>query len=279
MKRLVLTAAVIAQLFAGTSALHAQEAGETPVTPSELTPAPVVPPKKPADATESYDANAVQQLLTISKNTSDTFIRLDDLLKSNGLVQTVLGNVRQVTEDTQATLDTALTGVKTVPMNDTADDAVARSDTGSMRALAVQMMGGGAPALAAIATIMAEIRTGFSIDTVFENAQSGEIEDIIVANSAGHALAGMVVGEASYASANASMLRLNGYIAALGTSPDLKTSIDLNTRVMIELTQQTNEAVRTNSATTMLIAAYMTGSLGTPNKDELMKFFRNANRN
>jgi hypothetical protein len=278
MKRLVLTAAIVAQLFAGTSSLHAQQAAETPVTPSPLTPAPVVPPKKPADASESYDANAVQQLVTISKNTGDSFIRLDDMLKSNSLVQEVLGTIRKVNEDTKLMLDTALTGTKTVPLNNTPEDATARVGAVSLRELAVQMIGGAAPALAEVATAIAEIRTVFNLGEVAKLINSKELADRLSANVAGHALAATSVAETSYASTNTSMTRLGSYIEALGASADLKTSVDLNTRVLIELTQQTNEAIRTNAATSTVISAYLMAMLGGESDPEDRNIFLDLNK-
>lgn len=278
MKRLVLTAAVVAQLLAGSSAIHAQEAAEVPVTPSPLTPGPVVPPKKPADATESFDSNAVDQLVTISKNTGDTFIRLDDMLKSNSLVQQLLGTIRQLSEDMQKTLDTALTGVKTVPLNNGPDEIAFRTGSESLRALALNLIAGGGPTVAAVAAVITEIKTAFNLEEVFAKAGSEELGDRLNTNVAGHALAGAAVAEAAYAGANASMARLDGYIQALGTSEDLKTSIDLNTRVMIELTQQTNEGVRTNAATTTLIAAYLMALTGGDADPKSILEYNNLNR-
>jgi hypothetical protein len=183
-----------------------------------------------------------------------------------------------VSEDTQVTLDKALTGVKTVPMNNGPDEIALRTGAASLRELALNLIGGGAPAAAAVAAVIAEIKTAFNLEEVFAKAGSEELGDRLNTNVAGHALAGASVAEASYAGANASMARLDGYIQALGASEDLKTSIDLNTRVLIELTQQTNEAVRTNAATTTLIAAYLMALTGGDADPKSILEYNNLNR-
>ncbi len=65
------------------------------------------------------------------------------------------------------------------------------------------------------------------------------------------------IAEDSYKRANASMGRINGYIAALETSNDLKTSVDINTRVMTEVAQQLNETLRTQAAIASAVGSYL----------------------
>jgi len=73
---------------------------------------------------------------------------------------------------------------------------------------------------------------------------------------------GAASAERGYKRANASMGRIDGYITALGASPDIKTSIDINTRVNIEVAQQLNEMLRSQSTLTTMVSMYYVVTAG-----------------
>ena len=56
------------------------------------------------------------------------------------------------------------------------------------------------------------------------------------------------VGHVGYKRAMLSNQRLDDYMVSLKDSADIKSSIDLNTRVLLELVQQTNEILKVNSS-------------------------------
>lgn len=56
------------------------------------------------------------------------------------------------------------------------------------------------------------------------------------------------VSEYAFVAANNGMNRLEPYVDAIQTSPSLKASIDLNTRVLVEIAQQNNEILRAIAA-------------------------------
>jgi uncharacterized protein YdbL (DUF1318 family) len=84
--------------------------------------------------------------------------------------------------------------------------------------------------------------------------------------------------EDSYKRANASMARLDGYIAALQNSADLKTSMDINTRVTIELVQQLNETLRTQAAIASMAGTYFMIMGGEAGEGDSLSGLVNFNR-
>jgi hypothetical protein len=88
-----------------------------------------------------------------------------------------------------------------------------------------------------------------------------------VSPSIAQALLTLAVADEGYRRSNLSMGRLDDYLKTLEASADLKTSVDLNTRVMIELTQQANENARLQASTASIMSFFlfeMSGSGADP---------------
>jgi len=75
-------------------------------------------------------------------------------------------------------------------------------------------------------------------------------QDRGIAMLAGAGLTAAATGEDAYARSNEGMTRVNNLIGQIDTTPDLKSSVDLNTRVLAEMSQQLNEMMRVMAAST-----------------------------
>ncbi len=107
--------------------------------------------------------------------------------------------------------------------------------------------------------------TRYSIDDALVISTTGSPADIqaetATAGLATSSLLSSGIAERAYYRAGLSMVRIQAYLTDLQTSASLKHSIDLNTRVMIELTQTNNEILRTISAYSIMQGAVvMTGN-------------------
>ena len=75
-------------------------------------------------------------------------------------------------------------------------------------------------------------------------------QDRAIAAVAAAGLTAVATGEDGYTRSNEGMTRVNSLIGQIDATPDLKASVDLNTRVMAEVAQQMNEMMRVMSAQT-----------------------------
>uniref|UniRef100_A0A973X0J7 Uncharacterized protein n=2 Tax=Bradyrhizobium quebecense TaxID=2748629 RepID=A0A973X0J7_9BRAD len=148
----------------------------------------------------------------------------------------------------------AISGPKPFPVNNEAADIAARK-------------GGSAPAeMASAALTGALVGPGDIRESIFGFRERYRLDDAFalrhdkklgkIAYLSAQAAVTAYTAEDSYKRANASMGRINGYITALENSAELKTSVDINTRVMIEVAQQLNETLRTQSAIASMAGSY-----------------------
>jgi hypothetical protein len=94
-----------------------------------------------------------------------------------------------------------------------------------------------------------ELQSTFGLPDVASFLGSELPQDRALATQAGSGLAAMALAEDTYGRANASMERVNGLIARIDASPDLKASVDYNTRMLAEVAVLLNESLRIQSAT------------------------------
>lgn len=79
------------------------------------------------------------------------------------------------------------------------------------------------------------------------------------------------LAERAYNRGSASALRLQSYLDALQESKSLKTSLDINTRVLIELAQTNAETLKMISSTTSMQGASILSTLGNNMSDDESK--------
>ncbi len=92
------------------------------------------------------------------------------------------------------------------------------------------------------------IKRDFELNGLSEFSTSPFAQYRSLASLGGASLAAMATGEDSYARANATVTRVNTMIAQIDTTPDLKASVDLNTRVQLENTMLLTELIRLQSS-------------------------------
>ncbi|WP_162895106.1 type IV secretion system protein [Rhizobium terrae] len=207
-------------LFEPVGGLVTVAQAQSPITPLEE---PIIGtvPSKPVSAQQAYDQVSIEQLMKITE-----------------LSRTIGGGVSQ--------LFTALVGTRKVPMFNGPAEVTAREGGPGLKAMAYGFIKGEFDGPDGVRKFVEDYSKTYGLDELL----SSEADEISVA-SAKTSAQGVIsasIAEESYQRANASMARINDYLKTLETSADLKTSVDLNTRVMIELTQQVNENIRTQAA-------------------------------
>ncbi|WP_322885975.1 type IV secretion system protein [Sinorhizobium medicae] len=148
------------------------------------------------------------------------------------------------------------TGPKTIPLMNGADEVAARQGGEGLKEMADSALNGAADGPPDLLAAFTHFRSTFSLDKAFALKDDELPSNKVLAQLAAKGAIAGSVAESSYKRANESMERVNDYIAAVQASKDLKTSIDINTRAVIELTQQTNESLRTQSAVTSIVSSY-----------------------
>ncbi len=225
-------------------------------------PDPVVgmPPTAPSEAQQAYDSVAIQQLMKIV-----------ELSKSIG------GGISQLFGATQ-TQTQALVGAKTFPVNNGADDAKGRQAGAGLLEMANAALGGAAIGPQVLIDALKEFRANYGLDRAFALLSDRSFSKVMVARASAQGAIAASMAEDSYKRANASMARLDGYIAALQGSADLKTSMDINTRVTIELAQQLNEILRTQAAIASMAGTYFMIVGGEAGRGDSLSGLENFNR-
>lgn len=225
-------------------------------------PDPVVgaAPTAPSDAQETYDGVAIRQLMKIV-----------ELSKSIG------GGISQLFSVTQ-TQTQALIGTKTFPINNDVGDQTGRQAGTGLLEMANAALGGAAIGPQVLIDALTVFRTDYGLDQAFALQNDTSASNVMAAHAAAQGAIVASTGEDSYKRANASMARLDGYITALQASPDLKTSMDINTRVTIELVQQLNETLRTQAAIASMAGTYFMIMGGEAGEGDNLSGLANFNR-
>ncbi|WP_165435589.1 type IV secretion system protein [Bradyrhizobium sp. Leo121] len=165
---------------------------------------------------------------------------------SNGMMQLVAS---------ASTVVAGISGPKPFPVNNDAADISARKGNGAPAEMASAALAGGSVGAAHIQEALSGFRDRYRLDDAFALRNDKRFGKIAYLSA--QAAVTAYTADDSYKRANASMERINKYITALETSTELKTSVDINTRVMIEVAQQLNETLRTQAAIASVAGSYV----------------------
>lgn len=237
--------------------LLSAKAQTTAVTPLPLPSIGAVPTATETEQ-ETHDATAVEQLMYL--------VELSRLI--GGGISQVVGSIQSMTILLGAIRDTAdaqlaaITGTKTIPLANGPDEVSARDGGTTIREMVTEGLGGSLAGPKDIASAFAQFATTYKLAGAFGYKDSDTLAETVIGYMAANGAVASSISEHSYLSANGSMGRIDGYVTALGASPDLKTSLDINTRVNIEVAQQLNELLRNQAALTNLAGFYFMGSSG-----------------
>ncbi|MGO6747979.1 type IV secretion system protein [Rhizobium ruizarguesonis] len=231
--------------------VHAQSA----ITP--LDPVIVAIPSKPSDAQDAYDSNAIEQLMKMVELSRTIGGGISQMLTA------VLNQAAAITSIRDAQL-----GTRNIPLFNDPADVSARQGGSGIGEMIQSALDGKFNGPDGIRNALNEYRTNYDLDPAFALKSSDDQNMAIAAQTVGLGAIAASIGEDSYKSTNASMDRLSGYVATLQASADLKTSMDLNTRVLIELTQQINQNTRTQAAISSVAGVFLlrfSGALSSAN--------------
>jgi hypothetical protein len=218
-------------------------------------------------------------------NESHDPIAIGELMKIVELARTIGGgitNLYQVIVEQKVALEKmreAQTGKKEIPQLDDIDGTEERQGGEGLNEMTEDALNGTASAPVTVQEALDKFRTTFGLDKAFAQKDDDSLSRVFTAHATAKGAIVSSTGEAGYKSANASMERLGSYIGAVRSSPDLKTSVDLNTRIMIELTQQVNESLRTQSAIASMAGTYfMLVGAEQGRDDSFLSGLKNFNR-
>jgi len=99
-------------------------------------------------------------------------------------------------------------------------------------------------------SVIADLRTRFDLGDLATFDSSSVASDKAIASLAGSGLAAVATADDSYKRAGAAVARINTLVDRIDATPDLKASIDFNTRVTAEVAVLLLELVRVQSAAT-----------------------------
>lgn len=168
----------------------------------------------------------------------------------NQMKQDYLNQIEQLTSLKDQL--TSMTGSKGISgLLNSATDISERESADSLSSIMMGAMTGSAiPGNASALTArIDELKTTFDLPDIDTFLSSTVPQDRALATQAGAGLAAVATAEDSYGRANASMGRVNQLIGDIDTNPDLKASVDYNTRMLGEVVVMLNEMVRVQAAT------------------------------
>ncbi|MET4236421.1 hypothetical protein ACVWXN_010866 [Bradyrhizobium sp. i1.4.4] len=171
-----------------------------------------------------------------------------------GSVRALSGGITQLFA-AASTAVAAISGPKPFPVNNDAADISARKGDATPAEMASAALTEATVGSGDIQEALSGFRHRYRLDDAFALRNDKRLGKIAYLSAQAAVTAG--TAEDSYKRANASMERINGYITALEASTDLKTSVDINTRVMIEVAQQLNETLRTQAAIASVAGSYI----------------------
>lgn len=176
------------------------------------------------------------------------------------LLAQIVESVRSLTDRmmrlvaSASTAVAAISGPKPFPVHNEAADIAARKGGAAPAEMASAALTGALVGPGDIQESISRFRDRYRLDHAFGLRNDKRLSKIAYLSA--QAAVTAHTAEASYKRADASMERINGYITALETSTELKTSVDINTRVMIEVAQQLNETLRTQAAIASVAGSY-----------------------
>lgn len=224
-------------------------------------------PSASDDAQSSHDEVAIGQLMKIV-----------ELARSIGGGITQLYSTIVTQTAALEKMRDAQNGLKTIPLHNGPEEQEERAGGPGLAEMAKGALDGAPVEPEAVNEALEKFRQMFGLDETFALKDSDITGKVFIANASAHGAISSSVAEAGYKRANSSMDRLSSYISAVENSADLKTSIDINTRVMIELTQQVNESLRTQSAIASMVGMYFMVLGGEVGKQSPFKGLEEYNR-
>jgi hypothetical protein len=222
----------------------------------------------PADSAvqEVNDAKALEQLLLIVEGQAKVVKNQTDQ------IQKQVDQIDKLDEQLaalQLQLE-AMTGNKnmsTLSGASAADSPLKAAE--SLSALADSALNGGG-AGGRVDEIIAELKTKFDFKNLDEMISSKDKRFAMRARIIGIGLASAATAEDQYIRSNEAMARLATYIGEIDKTPDLKASVDLNTRVLTEVLQSINENFRTEATVASINSSFalevMSEMYGDPHK-------------
>lgn len=224
-------------------------------------------PVAPANAQEAHDEVSIGQLMKVV-----------ELARSIGGGITQIFNTIVTQTAALEKMRDAQTGPKQLPNTTDANDETGRDGGEGLNEMAKGLLAGAVTAPRTMTDAITKFRETYSLDKAFAFQNDDSKSKVFVANAAAQGAIASATAETSYKRANDSMGRIGSYISAVEKSPDLKTSVDINTRVMIELTQQINESLRTQSAIASMAGTYFMIIGGEQGEDDVLSGLLNFNR-
>ncbi|MCJ9670395.1 MULTISPECIES: type IV secretion system protein [unclassified Neorhizobium] len=183
-------------------------------------------PSKPSGAQSAHDQASIEQLM-----------------KAVELSRVIGGGITQMLG--------AIIGTKAVPLHNDPSEKAARDGGAGLKAMVDSFMAGKFDGPEGIKNSANDFQKAYSLGGG-ASGPNGEVPQ-----AAAQAIVSAAVAEEGYKRSNLSMNRLDDYLKTLEASQDLKTSIDLNTRVVLELTQQVNETARLQATTASLLSVFL----------------------
>lgn len=221
-------------------------------------------PSGQEDADETHDTVAIQQIMKI--------VELSRLIA--GGISQLFGNAqdqKQVLDD----IHEGQTGKREVPAKTEEAD---REGGEGLREMTEGALNGAIQGPADVVAAFNKFRTTFQLDDAFALKDDELLGKKMLAQLGAVGAVTASTAENSYKRANSSMDRLDAYVEALNGSQDLKTSIDINTRATIELTQQTNESIRAQSAIASMISTYFMALASEASEKDWVEGLKQFNR-
>ncbi|RVL89308.1 type IV secretion system protein [Sinorhizobium meliloti] len=275
MRAILQSAVVIGHLLMATGSLVGEaRAQEHLITPAPL---PHIGPLRPEPdgAQASFDKNAVELLTYLVELSRLIGGGITQLFASAHAVEKIETQTRDAAQAQLA----ALSGPKTFPVNNGEEDVAAREGGSSLWQMANIALSGGKVEPEGIQGALTEFRNPYRLDDAFALRNDKLASKVNIAYASAQGAVTAATAEDAYKRAGASMSRIDGYVTALETSHDLKTSVDINTRVMIEVAQQLNETLRVQAAIASVAGSHlMTLGAETAEPDSISDLMKTFNR-
>jgi hypothetical protein len=253
-------------VFGSAAGLGASAFAQQAIIPAP-NPNPGPAPSAPADVQKTYDEVSIGQLMKL--------VELSRLI-GGGISQ--LYSAAETQRQALESMREAQIGRKSIPLNNGQEEIEDREGGPGIKEMVDGALNGAPLGPQALRDALTEFRTEFSLDKAFALKDDELPGKKMIARASAQGAIASSLAEQSYKRTNASMGRLDGYLLALENSADLKTSVDINTRVMIEIAQQLNESVRTQSAIASVAGAYFMILGGESGQEDFLDGLVNFNR-
>ena len=215
-------------------------------------------PDAPEDAQLSHDEFSIEQLMMLVELARQENATIFELLR--GADDIVSLSEKQL-ETSKEQLD-AITGPTELNIENIDDP----DDRLTIRTLAEQGLSGTVSAGEDVSVAYTAYVDAFELQAALDKHEDKLFSQKMLANTAAYGAAVAANAEGSHKRAIKSAENVDQYLTALNSSEDLKTSVDVNTRVNIELIQQVNELVRLQADNNTIVAFYYL--LNAAGKDE-----------